>query len=140
MAEGIRLLEASHASGIFFFGAKQYQTIQEDLQGLLDHAGTGARLCFVRPSIAQWTLWGMELANIAPLSEWHYKSAYDEDSVVDTSRAEQELEWRSERSNLQALQDAYDWYVASVGATGTARSTHPPPLAHRALIVLSRIY
>lgn len=139
MAEGIRLLEAPDAGGVFFFGARGFRTVREDFQTLLDHARTGARLQFIPGRIARVVLRGMELANIVPLSEWHYMSAYGEDSVVDISRAEQELGWRPERSNAQALMEAYDWYVGTMTATGTAGSTHAVPLVHQALKRLSWI-
>ena len=133
MAEGVRLLVTSSAAGVFFFGARDFRTVREDLQALLAHARTGARLRYVPERLARVALRGIELANIVPLSEWHHMSAYGEDSVVDISRAEYELGWRPERSNAQALVEVYDWYVASVTNTGTARTTHPVPLMHRAL-------
>lgn len=139
MAEGIRLLAAADAQGLFLFGARDFRTVREDLQALLDHAGTGARLRFVPGRLAGCALRGMELAAIVPLSEWHYMSAAGKDSVVDISRATLELGWRPERSNAQALIEAYDWYVANMAATGTARTTHPVPLVHRALKGLSWI-
>ncbi|HUG37726.1 MAG TPA: NAD-dependent epimerase/dehydratase family protein [Candidatus Limnocylindrales bacterium] len=139
MAEGIRLLAAAEAQGLFLFGARDFGTVREDFQVLLDHAGTGARLRFVPARLAGCALRGMELAAIVPLSEWHYMSAAGQDSVVDISRAERELGWRPQRSNAQALIEAYDWYVASIAATGAARTTHPVPLVHRALKGLSWI-
>jgi nucleoside-diphosphate-sugar epimerase len=139
MAEGILRLAAAEAQGLFFFGARSFRTVREDLQALLDHAGTGARLRFVPGRWVRPVLRGMELAAMVPLSEWHYMSAAGKDSVVDISRAEQELGWRPARSNAQALIEAYDWYVDSMAATGAARTTHPVPLVHRALKGLSWI-
>lgn len=133
LAEGIRRLECAEPEGLFSFGAREFSTVREDLQALLDHARTGARLRHIPGWIARAGLRGMELANIVPLAEWHYMSARGEDSVVDISRAEKELGWRPARSNAQALVEAFDWYVASVTTTGAARGTHPVPLAHRAL-------
>jgi nucleoside-diphosphate-sugar epimerase len=139
MAEGIRLLTSANAEGVFSFGAREYCAVSEDLQALLDHARTRARLRFIRGPIARVGLRAMELANIVPLSEWHYMSARGEDSVVDISRAERELGWRPENSNAQALKEAYDWYIASVTAPGTARTAHPVPFAHQLLKRLSSI-
>ncbi len=137
MTEGIRLLEATDAQGIFFFGARDLSTVLEDLQALLDHARTGARLRFVPGRVARVALRGLELANVMPLSEWHYMSAYGEDSVVDISRAERELGWQPQRSNARMLMETYDWYVASVMTTGRTTRTHRVPLAHRVLKGLS---
>lgn len=139
MAEGIRRLAAADAQGLFFFGARDFSTVREDLQALLDHAGTGSALRFVPGRLARFALRSMELAAIVPFSDWHYMSAAGKDSVVDISEAEQVLGWRPERSNAQALIEAYDWYVDSMAATGAARTTHPVPLVHRALKGLTRI-
>jgi nucleoside-diphosphate-sugar epimerase len=136
MAEGIRLLVASTAGGMFPLGAREFGTVREDLQALIDHAGTGARLRLVPGPIARAAFRGMEIAGLVPPSEWHWKSARGEDSVVDASRAERELGWRPQRSNAQMLREAYDWYVAAVAAAGKARTTHPVPLAHRVLKAL----
>jgi nucleoside-diphosphate-sugar epimerase len=132
MAEGVRLLVTGSAAGVFFFGARDFRTVREDLQPLLDHARTGARLRYVPGWLARVALRGSELANIVPLAEWHHRSARGEDSVVDISRAEYELGWQPQRSNARALVEAYDWYVTSVTNTGTAQTTHPVPLVHRA--------
>ena len=140
LAEGIRLLESSAAEGVFCFGARDFRTVREDLQALLDYAQAGARLRFVPGGMARIALRWMELANIIPLSEWHYTSAHGEDSVVDISRAERELGWHPERSNAQALIEAYDWYAASMTTRGTARTTHPVPLVHRILKGLNWIF
>lgn len=137
MAEGIRLLSAADGEGLFFFGARDFCTVREDLQALLNHAGTGAKLRSIPGRIARLGLRGMELAAVTPLSEWHYMSAGDQDSVVDISRTERELGWRPRRSNAQALIEAYDWYAATMRDTGAARTTHPVPLIHRALKGLS---
>jgi len=139
-ADGIRLLQAANTDGVFLFGAREFSTVSEDLQVLLHHARTGARLRFIPGLTARMVLRGMELINIVPLSEWHYMSANGEDSVVDISRAERELGWRPARSNAQALREAYDWYIASVTTTGTARTAHPVPLAHQLLKRLSSIF
>lgn len=137
LADGIYLLSTSGAEGIFSFGAREFGTVRDDLQALLDHARTEAHLRHIPSRWARPALRVMELAGMAPLSEWHYLSARGEDSIVDTSRAEQELGWRPGRSNAQALREAYDWYVATVKNRGQA--AHPVPLAHRALQRFTRI-
>lgn len=139
MAEGIWRLESSTADGVFHFGAEQFGSVGADLQTLVEHAKTGARLCFVPAAAARALLRAMELANLVPLSEWHYMSAWGKDSVVDLSRAQQELGWHATRSNSRALIEAYDWYASSLSTTGTAQSTHPLPLSHRLLKHLIRM-
>jgi nucleoside-diphosphate-sugar epimerase len=139
MAEGIRLLQAANTDGVFYFGARDFRTVHEDLKALIAHACTGARLQFIPGRTARAVLRAVELANIVPLSEWHYMSAHGQDSVVDISRAERELGWRPDRSNAQALREAYDWYFASAPASGTI-TAHPVPFVHQVLQRLSSMF
>ncbi|MGH2406312.1 MAG: NAD-dependent epimerase/dehydratase family protein [bacterium] len=140
LAEGICLLRSSSAEGIFSLGAREFGTVNGDLQALLDHARTGAHLRHIASRWARPALRILELVGAVPLSEWHQLSARGEDSIVDASRAERELVWRPRRSNAQALRDAYDWYVSSVHTMGQAARTQPVPLAHRALQRLTWIF
>jgi nucleoside-diphosphate-sugar epimerase len=131
MAEGIRLLAGSGSEGVFWFGAHTYGSLKDDLQGLIDYAQTGSRLRFVPASAARMALRGIELAGLVTPSELHYMSAWGKDSIVDTSRAVEELGWRPRWSNAEALRNAYDWYVQSIAETGAAPSIHALPDSHR---------
>ncbi|MEP6714276.1 MAG: NAD(P)-dependent oxidoreductase [Terriglobia bacterium] len=133
MAEGIRLLTASQAEGVFHFGADRFGSLRSDLQDLIDYAGTGSQLRFVPGMAARAILRGMEYSGMAIPSELHYMSAWGKDSVADTSRAVNELGWKPRFSNSEALHKAWDWYVASIAATGSARTIHPLPGSHRML-------
>jgi nucleoside-diphosphate-sugar epimerase len=133
MAEGIRLLAGSEAEGVFYLGAREFGTLRDDLQALLDYAKTGARLRFIPAGVARAALATMELIGMTPPSELHYMSAGGRDSVADTSRAVEELGWQPRWSNAEALCRAYDWYVRSLEATGAAQATHPLPGSHRRL-------
>ncbi len=140
MARGICQLEASRAQGVFFFGARQFCTVREDLQTLLDYTRTGARLRFIPAALARFGMRSMEWAGLVPLSEWHQMSAQGQDSVVDILRAQRELGWQPLWSNADALRSAYDWYLASLAYTGSAPTTHPLPLSHRILKGVLQIF
>ena len=133
MAQGIRLLCESQAGGIFFFGAEEFGTLREDLQALVEYAGSLSRLRAIPSGLARAGLRAMELAGFVPPSELHYMSASDRDSIVDISRAQRELGWRPRFSNSQALRRAYDWYKESAASPGGAPSIHPLPASHRML-------
>ena len=133
MAEGIRLLAGSGAEGIFYLGAREFGTLREDLQALINYAKTGARLRFIPAGVARAALATMELIGMTPPSELHYLSAWGRDSVADISRAAKELGWQPRWGNAEALRRAYDWYIRSLEATGTAPATHPLPGSHRTL-------
>ncbi len=133
LAEAIRLLCSTDASGVFEFGAKEFGTVRSDLQGLIEHAGTDASLRFVPSFFGRAALTAVELVGATPPSEWHYSTAYGLDSVVDIGRAERELDWSPQHSNIAALSDAYDWHVA----TGGQRIVRPP-LIHRIGAIVAR--
>src|SRR5262249_39309791 len=118
---------------VFHFGAHEFDTVRDDLQALVDHAGTGARLRSVPGPLSRAAFRTIELLGMTPLSEWHYMNAWGEDSIVDTRRAEEELAWRASESNAAALMAAYDWYQATLAVGGEARTTHPVTRAHRVL-------
>lgn len=129
LAAGLVLLAASDAQGCFGFGATHYGTVNDDLASLLVHAGTGARLRHAPGWLARPGLRAVELAGLAPLSEWHNYAARRVDSVIDVSRSTGELGWVPVRSNADTLADAYDWYERQQGAP----TTRPVPRAHRLL-------
>ena len=131
MAEGIRLLAGSTAQGVFNFGASRFGTLREDLQALIDHAGTSSQLRSIPAPAARSVLRTMDFCGLMPPSELHYLNAWGKDSVVDTSRAINELGWTPNWSNADALRRAYDWYLESIAATGSARTIHPLPGSHR---------
>lgn len=124
----VRLVERPVA-GVFQLGASRFGTVRDDLQGLIDHAGTGARLRTLPSLIGRSVLRGFELATLAPFAEWHHCAAEVRDSVVDTARARDELGWEPRWSNSTSIAAAYDWFAT----VPTATSTHRIPWAHRAL-------
>ena len=120
-------------------GAKEFGTVREDLQALIDHAGSASRITPVPARPAEVALRALELARLSPLVEWHYKTAH-RDSFVAVSAAEQILGWRPRLSNAEALIETYDWYLAHrEEIVGSAGITHRVPWNQRALAVLKRV-
>ena len=108
-------------------GAKEFGTVREDLQALIDHAGSKSRLTPIPVRAAEVVLRALELARVSPLVEWHYKTAH-RDSFVDISRAEKVLGWKPKLSNAEALIRTYDWYLAhrdEVSRRGRSHASHP---------------
>ena len=113
------------AGELFNLGAKEFGTVAEDLQALIDHAGSTSRLTPLPAKPIQLLLRALELARVSPLAEWHYKTA-DKDSFVDVARAERELSWTPQRSNAETLEAAYDWWKEN-----RALFSRGPGLTHR---------
>jgi nucleoside-diphosphate-sugar epimerase len=128
----VRAAEADVGGEVFNVGATEFGTVRTDLQALIDHAGTTARLRAVPAKPAEVVLRALDLAKLSPLGEWHYKTA-SRDSFVDVSKAERMLGWRPAKSNPQTLIENYDWYTANRAHMKSAGLTHRVPWNQQAL-------
>jgi nucleoside-diphosphate-sugar epimerase len=119
-------------------GASSFGTVRDDLQALIDHAGSGSRLFPVPVALAELSLRALELARLSPLAEWHYKTAH-KDSFVSIEKACRLLGWEPVRSNAETLCATYDWYLAHRAEMAGAGTTHRVPWDQQALGLLKRI-
>jgi nucleoside-diphosphate-sugar epimerase len=119
-------------------GAGAFGTVRDDLQALIDHAGSGSRLQPVPVAPAEMSLRALELARLSPLAEWHYKTAH-KDSFVSIERARELLGWEPRLSNAETLCATYDWYLEHLAEMRSAGTTHRVPWNQQALGVLKRI-
>ena len=119
-------------------GAGAFGTVRDDLQALIDHAGSGSRLWPVPVRPAEVSLGALERARLSPLAEWHYKTAH-KDSFVSIERARELLGWEPLLSNAETLCATYDWYLAHLAEMREAGTTHRVPWNQQALGVLKRI-
>lgn len=95
----------------FNIGAKEFTTMKEDYQAVLDRAGFGKQIIPLpkRPVIMILTV--LAFLKISPLYRWVYGTA-GEDSFVSIEKAERLLNYRPRYSNKQALVRNYEWYLA----------------------------
>ena len=119
-------------------GAKEFGTVRDDLQALIDHAGSASRLTPVPVKPAELTLRALELLRLSPLAEWHYRTAHT-DSFVDIAKAERLLGYAPRYSNAEALIRTYDWYLANRDGLRAAGVTHRVPWNQQALGLLKRV-
>jgi nucleoside-diphosphate-sugar epimerase len=134
-----RCAEADVAGATLNVGAGEFGTVREDLEALIQHAGSSSRVTPVPARPAELILRALELARLSPLAEWHYRTAH-RDSFVDVSQAERLLGWRPRFSNAQALIETYDWYLANRGrVVNGAGVTHRVAWDQRALALLRRV-
>ena len=134
----VRSLDAPVVGQALNVGAAQFGTVRDDLEALIAHAGSGARLFPVPPRPAEIALRALELARLSPLAEWHYRTAH-KDSFVSIDRARTLLGWEPRFSNAETLTATYDWYLAHRAELGAAGTTHRVPWDQRALGVLRRL-
>lgn len=118
-------------------GAGSFGTVRDDVQALIDHAGSGSRLWPVPVRPAELSLRALELARLSPLAEWHYRTAH-RDSFVSIDRARRLLGWEPQLSNAETLCATYDWYLAHLAEMRGAGTTHRVPWNQQALGVLKR--
>jgi nucleoside-diphosphate-sugar epimerase len=115
----------TRANASYNVGAREYGTVREDFEGLLDHAGTGARLVPVPVPLIHAVLRPLDAVGRSPFTRWHYLSA-DKSCYSDISTAVSDLGWSPKRSNLETLVNSYDWFVEHPASPGA--SAHHRPL------------
>ncbi len=103
-------LEDSKVNDTFNFGAKEFTTMREDYQAVLDKAGFGKKISGFPATPMIWTLRLLELLNLSPLYKWVYETA-SKDSFVSIDKAQNILGWNPKFSNKDALVRNYEWYL-----------------------------
>jgi nucleoside-diphosphate-sugar epimerase len=104
-------LPAEEVNDTFNIGAKEFTTMKEDYQSVLDKAGFGKKIHGFPAAPMIWTLRILEFFHLSPLYKWVYETA-SKDSFVSIEKAGRKLRWQPKYSNKQALVRNYDWYLA----------------------------
>jgi nucleoside-diphosphate-sugar epimerase len=104
-------LEKEKVNDIFNFGAKDFTTMKEDYQAVLDRAGFGKKITGFPAWPMVWTLRVLEAMHLSPLYKWVYETA-SKDSFVSAEKAQKILGWNPKYSNKDALVRNYEWYLA----------------------------
>jgi len=101
----------------FNIAAKEFGTMRDNFQAVLDRAGYGRKVIAIPAGPAILLLRLLEFLGLSPLYQWIYETAAQE-SFVSVERAETKLDFLPEYSNKDALTRNYDWYVAHRGEIG----------------------
>jgi nucleoside-diphosphate-sugar epimerase len=102
--------DCAQVNDVFNIGAKEFTTMREDYQAVLDYAGHGKRIVPLPAAPAIWTLRILEKLKLSPLYRWVYETA-TEDSFVSIEKAERVLGFSPKYSNKEALIRNYQWYL-----------------------------
>lgn len=98
------------ANDIFNIGAKEFTTMREDYQAVLDHAGFNKKI----KGFPAWPVINclriLEFFHLSPLYKWVYETA-SRDSFVSIEKAEKILGYQAKYSNKDALVRNYQWYL-----------------------------
>jgi nucleoside-diphosphate-sugar epimerase len=97
----------------FNIGAKEFTTMREDYQAVLDFAGYGKKIKGLPEMPIIWTLRILEAFKLSPLYKWVYETA-SKDSFVSIEKAEKVLGYKPKYSNKDALIRNYKWYLEHI--------------------------
>jgi len=124
----------------FNVGAKDFSTMRQDFQAVLDHAGHGKRIVSLPERPVVWALEVLEVLHLSPLYRWIYETAGKE-SFVSVERIEQRLGFVPRYSNREALIRNFDWYLAHRDRfRGTSGISHRVPWKQGALRLAKHIF
>jgi nucleoside-diphosphate-sugar epimerase len=101
---------ADKVDDVFNIGAREFTTMKEDYQAVLDEAGFGKKIHGFPAGPVIWTLRVLEAMKLSPLYKWVYETA-SEDSFVSIEKAERVLGFDPKYSNKDALVRNYRWYL-----------------------------
>jgi nucleoside-diphosphate-sugar epimerase len=104
-------LPAGIVNDTFNIGAKQFLTMREDYQAVLDRAGFGRKISGLPAGPAILALKVLEALGLSPLYKWVYETAA-KDSIVGVEKAERILGFTPKYSNRDALLRNFEWYLA----------------------------
>ncbi len=106
-------LDKDVANDTFNIGAKEYTTMKEDYQAVLDYAGFGKKIKGFPAKPVIFALRVLEALHLSPLYKWVYETAC-EDSFVSIEKAEEKLGYKPIYSNKDALVRNYKWYIENL--------------------------
>ncbi|OQA04445.1 MAG: 3 beta-hydroxysteroid dehydrogenase/Delta 5--_4-isomerase [bacterium ADurb.Bin400] len=116
-------LDKAKVNDVFNVGAKEFTTMREDYQSVLDYAGFGKRIKAFPAGPVILALKTLEALRLSPLYKWVYETA-SKDSFVSIEKAEKALGYKPKHSNKDALIRNYRWYLDNLknfeGATGVS--------------------
>lgn len=102
--------DKNRVNDTFNIGAKEFGTVKEDFQAVLDYAGFGKKVRTFPATPMIWTLRVLDMFRLSPLYKWVYETVSKE-SFVSIEKAERVLGFKPKFSNKDALIRNYQWYL-----------------------------
>lgn len=124
----------------FNIGAKEFTTMKEDYQVVLDKAGYGKKIIGFPAKPVIFGLRILEAFHLSPLYKWVYETA-SEDSFVSIEKAEKKLGFKPKYSNKDALLRNYKWYMDNLKKfEHTSGVSHRVPWKQGALGLIKKFF
>jgi nucleoside-diphosphate-sugar epimerase len=132
--------DAKVVNDTFNIGAKNFTTMKEDYQAVLDYAGHHKNIIGFPAAPAIWALRILEFLHLSPLYKWVYETAC-EDSFVSIEKAEKVLGYAPKYSNKDALVRNFKWYMDNLSKFKyTSGISHRVPWKQGILSVLKLFF
>ncbi|HSL00088.1 MAG TPA: NAD-dependent epimerase/dehydratase family protein [Rubrobacteraceae bacterium] len=133
-------LPEERVNDTFNIGAKEFTSMKEDYQAVLDYAGHGKRVVGFPAAPAILGLRLLDRLGVSPLYKWVYETA-SKDSFVSTEKAERELGYAPRFSNKEALVRNFRWYLENLKRFENASGvSHRVPWKQGAIGLLKRFF
>jgi nucleoside-diphosphate-sugar epimerase len=124
----------------FNVGAKEFGTMRQDFQAVLDRAGYGKKILRFPAWLAIPLLKLLEFLGVSPLYQWVYETMPNE-SFVSIDHIVTRLGFAPQYSNREALVRNYDWYVKNrTEFQGKSGISHRVPWKHGALRFVRHLF
>jgi nucleoside-diphosphate-sugar epimerase len=125
---------------VFNVGAKEFSTMKEDYQVVLDKAGFGKKISGFPAWPMITTLRVLEFFHLSPLYKWVYETA-SKDSFVSIEKAEKQLGYKPKFSNKDALLRNYNWYLKNLkNFEGKSGVSHRLPWKQGILVLAKKFF
>src|SRR5688572_30905796 len=133
-------LSEEQVNDTFNIGAKEFTTMKEDYQAVLDYAGHGKKVVGFPAAPAIWGLRLLDRLKLSPLYKWVYETA-SKDSFVSIEKAERQLDYAPKFSNKEALIRNFRWYLENLSKfENTSGVSHRVPWKQGAVGALKRFF
>ncbi len=106
-------LEDERVNDTFNIGARDFKTMKEDYQAVLDAAGHGKKIIPLPAMPVIMALRFLEALKLSPLYKWVYETA-SKDSFVSIEKAERLLGFVPGYSNQESLVRNFHWYLENI--------------------------
>jgi nucleoside-diphosphate-sugar epimerase len=133
-------LERDKVNDVFNVGAKEFDTVKNDFQAVLDRAGKGKRIIPFPELPMKIALATLRALRLSPVYKWAYGTVSKE-SFVSIEKAERVLGFKPRYSNKAALLRNYEWYLANLHRFhGSSGVTHRVPWSQGILGLAKRFF
>ena len=133
-------LSENQVNDTFNIGAREFTTMKEDYQAVLDYAGHGKKVVGFPAAPAIWGLRVLDRLGLSPLYKWVYETA-SKDSFVSIEKAEEQLGYAPKFSNKEALLRNFRWYLEHRAEFENASGvSHRVPWKQGAIGLLKKVF